>query len=729
MSNTKRIYSGQNGSIIIENRHFCLKVGKNARAESLVLKKNGRELIDKSAPIPIFSITEKRPYNNEIKLMYPNKRSVFGAKSIELVDGRIRVYFDLVSFGAWVDVDVEDEYVVFRLSDFIITDSDFEVVAGTGRKLNMDVPPVEEFRLLSLSVKRMERFGEWLNVTWDDEAAVALIGTSTATRIDHENRDNGALTLTADAVRGIKLVGCSCALICTEGSESLLDAIDAMEEAFDIPRGVKSRRNERIGKSILRVGYVTPNGLDHVLKVAGMGGFSHILFYKECFFKPSPKGYVYLGNYDYSELYPNGSSDVRAFLDRVKSAGFTPGLHFLHTHIGIESRYVTPVADHRLHLTRHFTLAKPLSESDSTVYVEQPTTDAPVNEACRVLQFGGELICYESYTNDPPYAFLGCKRGYLGTNIAEHPIGQIGGTLDISEFGATSVYIDQSTSLQDEVSAKLAELYNCGFEFCYMDGSEGANPPFDYHVANAQYRTIRLFERPTLFCEGAAKSHFSWHWMSGGNAFDVFPSATFKKQIMEFPFEEAIRMKDDFTRVDFGWWVYWSDIEPDIYEFGMSRAASVDCPICLMCPSADALAYNKRTKDNFEIIRRWEEFRPQLTDEQKLLLRDRVKEYTLIKVANGYELVPYEKIEAPEGITAYAFEHNGERHAVLWHKKGSAKIALSCGEISYRDEYEGSELPTERLDGKTVITVSDKAYMTLSSDEALINALKNAFTL
>ncbi len=726
MDNVKRLYSNPDGSIVIENRHFCLTFGKNALAESLILKKNGRELLDKSASIPVFSIVENRPYHNEIKLMYPNKRSIFGAKSVELVDGRIKVYFDLVTFGAWVDVEIEDEYVIFRLGDFIISSTDFEISPGAGRKLNMDVPPVEEFRLLSLSVKRMEHFGEWLNVTWDDGAAVALVGTSTETRIDHANRDNGALTLTADAVRRIKLVGCSCALICTEGKESMLDAIDAMEEALDIPRGVKSRRDERTSKSIIRVGELTPNDFDYIIEVARAGGFSHILFYKECFFKQSPNGYTLCGDYDYSDMFPNGPSDVKAFLDKVKAAGFTPGLHILHTHIGIKSRYVTPVADHRLNLTRHFTLAKPLSESDTTVYVEQTTADAPMQVDCRVLQFGGELIHYESYTTEPPYAFLGCVRGHFDTNVTEHPLGQIGGTLDVSEFNATSVYVDQNSSLQDEVSAKIAELYNCGFEFCYMDGSEGTPPPHDYHVANAQYRTIKLFDRPTLFCEGAAKSHFSWHWMSGGNAFDVFPSATFKKQIMEFPFEEAIRMQDDFTRVDFGWWVYWSDIEPDIYEFGMSRAASFDCPICLFRPSPDAYRNNKRTKDNFEVIRRWEEFRPQLTEEQKLLLRDRVKEYTLLKVADGYELVHYEKISAPDGITAYCFEHNGKYHAVLWHKKDSAKVALSCGNISYRDEYEGNELPNDISDGKTVITVSDKAYLTLSTKDELINAIAEA---
>jgi hypothetical protein len=185
-------------------------------------------------------------------------------------------------------------------------------------------------------------------------------------------------------------------------------------------------------------------------------------------------------------------------------------------------------------------------------------------------------------------------------------------------------------------------------------------------------------------------------------------------------------MKQDFTRVDFGWWQYWHDIEPDIYEFGASRAAAYDCPITLNCPTKADIEANKRTKDNFEVIRRWEEYRSELTDEQKALLRDPVKEYTLLKVGNGMDLVPYDRMTSPNGITAYIFEHNGKHHVTLWHKSGSAKLALSCENISYRDEYEGNELPTEVIDGKTVISVSDKAYLTLATRDELVNAISSA---
>lgn len=44
-------------------------------------------------------------------------------------------------------------------------------------------------------------------------------------------------------------------------------------------------------------------------------------------------------------------------------------------------------------------------------------------EACRILQFDGELIHYDGYTTEYPYYFTGCTRGYWDTNVAPHALG------------------------------------------------------------------------------------------------------------------------------------------------------------------------------------------------------------------------------------------------------------------------------------------------------------------
>ena len=126
-----------------------------------------------------------------------------------------------------------------------------------------------------------------------------------------------------------------------------------------------------------------------------------MLVYYPSIFKTC-RSYGYIGNYDYRDEYPNGIEDLKEMIRKIKAAGITPGLHFLHTHIGLKSRYVTPVADHRLNLTRHFTLARSLGTDDTTVYVEQNPEDSVMDERCRVLQFGGELISYTAYSTEFP---------------------------------------------------------------------------------------------------------------------------------------------------------------------------------------------------------------------------------------------------------------------------------------------------------------------------------------
>jgi hypothetical protein len=193
------------------------------------------------------------------------------------------------------------------------------------------------------------------------------------------------------------------------------------------------------------------------------------------------------------------------------------------------------VADHRINLTRHFTLAEPIGADSTEITVEENPDGCPTYEKTRVLRFMGELIRYESYTAERPYRFIGCERGFNGTAPRAHERGTIGGILDISEFGGGSAYIDQRTGLQDEIADAVVRIWDAGFTFLYFDGSEGTTPPFDVTVGLAQWRVYRKLKTKPLFCEGAAKSHFSWHMLSGGNAFDVWGPDVCKEMTAAHP--------------------------------------------------------------------------------------------------------------------------------------------------------------------------------------------------
>ena len=317
------------------------------------------------------------------------------------------------------------------------------------------------------------------------------------------------------------------------------------------------------------------------------------------------------------------------------------------------------------------------------------------------------------------------------------------GLLDVSEFGATSIYIDQNSDLQDEIARKLAHIYSAGFRFVYFDGSEGVNPPFWFNVSEAQRRVYAQLKPEPMFAEGAAKSHFSWHMLSRGNAFDRFRPEVLKESIRKFPADEAPRMRDNFTRINFGWLGYWVadgktvGTQPDMLEYVTSRAAAWDCPISLQA-NLDLFAKHARTADNLEVLRRWEEVRVRhwLTEEQKRMLQNLHQEHILLlNENNDFELVPYDQIadvaNGSREVRAFTFERKGSQYVVYWHISGDKKIELDLSPSDFTlMENLGQEMQTQSgpNPGTAVLPVGNRRYLrtTKLTRQQLLTAFKNA---
>jgi len=293
------------------------------------------------------------------------------------------------------------------------------------------------------------------------------------------------------------------------------------------------------------------------------------------------------------------------------------------------------------------------------------------------------------------------------------------------------------------VADGIADLWDAGFEFFYFDGSEGVNPPFWYHVAGAQYRVFSKLKPEPLFAEGAAKTHFSWHMLTGGNAFDIFSPEKLKKETIKHPFREAPRMQDNFTRLNFGWLGYWLPSEktigtqPDQLEFVTSKAAAWDCPVSIHANPA-TLARHPRTADNFEVFRRWEEVRAThwLTEKQKQMLRNPEQEYILlINEQKEFELVPYDQImdvaKGSREVRAFTFQRKGESYVVFWHISGNKKLELP---LNSRDftlmENLGQEIQVQagQNENSTVVSVGTRCYLKTRklSNDKVVAAFKSA---
>ena len=70
-----------------------------------------------------------------------------------------------------------------------------------------------------------------------------------------------------------------------------------------------------------------------------------------------------------------------------------------------------------------------------------------------------------------------------------------------------------------------------------------------------------------------------------------------------------------------------------------------------------------------------------------------------------------------------------KNYVVLWHTKGEGKLSLplSASDLYYEDELGGKALPLEEVDGKTVLAVNDRHYLSTTLDrDTVIEAFKNA---
>ena len=688
------------GDVEVGNDRFTLKLDGRGCAKSLVVKATGEECLDAATAVPFFSITQERPYNNENKLTHPNCRTTYPATRVVREGNVLVVDFRFVRYSAEIAVVEKPNYVVFELKGFRKAD------AGYG-SMKIDRPPAVELRIADLPVLRRANYGEWLGVMWDDKAAVAVLGTSPDTFIDGVEEQTSR-RMTADLKRGFRFVGGSAALVAAAGREPFLDCVDAFERDLGLPRGVANRRNPLVNASVFWVEDMVPTNVDEYIDYATKGGFKLMLVYYRCLVKE--EGHWFRsGEWAFRDEYPNGYADVSAMLDKVRKAGIVPGLHFLQTHIGLKTSYVTPIADHRLGLKRHYTLSKPVDAADGEIYVEESTADAPRYGGARALRFGGELMSYSDYTTEPPYRFTGVRRGAYATKVTSHPRGEIGGVLDISEFGEPdSCYLSQDSSLQDEIADKIAAFWKCGFSFVYMDGSEGVQAPCGRNVALSQYRVWRKLDPAPIIGEAAAKSHFGWHMLSGANAFDIFSPSSFKHGIVAHPLAEARLMAQDMTRVNFGWWGLWSPesvrknpkrapgTQLDMWEFGTSKAAAWDSPMTIQFHLGD-LRGHPRTGDLLRMTRRWENVRATgwLTPEQNRLLRDPKREFHLYCGADGrLELVEIEMLPTPmdaKSLRGFVFERQGRRMVAYWDTSGMSTVRLgapwdktvSAGDLAY----------------------------------------------
>ncbi len=656
--------------VVIENAAVRLVIGADGAARSLIHKSTGEECLAAEVRTPICAITQYRPYDNENFLIYPAKPRVFPACRVERRGDRLYVGFEDTYDIAVIRLDIEDDYIGFSLERV-----DYRIEAyGVKRQTEID-----EFALLRLPLRPRAHFGEWLNVVWDDRVAVNLLGTHPGTRIDAFPTAE-ATTLYAGLDAQVGLFGPGAALV-GSSREGLLPAIGQIERDYDLPRGVESRRDGSYRCSYYSLRGVTPENIDAHIEYARRGGFRTMMVYYVDFARSC-------GHYGWREEYPGGMEDLRYVTDRIRAAGMIPGLHFHYSKVGVNDPYINGGhPDTRMNSVCELVLAEPAGAADTVLVVEGNTPGLRREEGRRLLHLGDELISYADCTTRPPYMLTGCRRGLHNSQPAAHAAGSRARLLDVDDW-PLFVRIDQNTGIQREIAGRLGRIYaEAGFRFVYFDGAEDVPMPYWYNVSRSQSVVYDALRPAPLFAEGALKSHFGWHILSRGNAFDIFPPEYIRPAMKKYTLRCAARNAEDFTAVDFGWVNYLAPggatigMQPDMYEYIYCKALAWDAPVSLV-GNLEELRRHPRTEDNLRVMERWE--RAKLADvftpEQKERLKDPDREFFLFEDSQGrFELYPCRQLTPDDesGVRAFLFRRGTKSCILYWHTSGEDQLRLT----------------------------------------------------
>ncbi len=719
------------GQVVLQTRNLRLEVGEDGMVQSLAARPSGAEYALTGSRMPMAAVyrggemavgSQEAFAENEPPVYRGGE--CFPASGASLAGNRLTVRFAKANVTATYRIIARPEYLALKL-------------------LALEGDPIDRIDLIQLRLKRLPYLGPWIDVAYDDGFGICLCAGNIKTSAGM-SRHPEYVEMRAIATREVALEGTTAVLFgCPDPKRRFLDVMEVVERDFQMPAGARNRKSP-----VQRYSYLwcspTRGDVDQYVALAKRAGLRTILLSYRSFTEGA-------GHFLFNRKYPGGTADLKKVTDRIRAAGLRVGLHVHYSKAVKTDPYVTPVPDDRFHKVRTFTVAVAVDEKTSTIAVREDPAGCTRDDGRRILKIGKELIAYGDYTIEPPYRFTGCRRGHLGTAASPHPAGERAGLLDVDDW-TIFIRFDQATDVQDEAARRIAEIFRRTgpYDLVYFDGAEDVHDPFWYHVAGAQQRVYRLLEPAPPVCEAAMSSHFSWHIISRGNAYDV-DGRHIKSFCREISCRTAPVRARDFTRINFGWiFQFYREMGPDVLEYVLSRGAAWDCPFSIRATLEEVTAH-PRAEDCLRVIKIWEDARIEgkLTDAQRATLKTLpAKEYQFIKTWHAvfsprwvdawskrpfkdqehhlfvnqrgeYELVPIREIPGVAGgrLKAYVFRRAtqpDDTYALLWAVRGEMDLVLPVTpeRVTLMRPF-GTRLPVPMKGGKAVIPVGNRKYLRL----------------
>ncbi len=554
-----------------ETQWVRMVIGDNGMIMSLEEKGTGRELL--AAPQPILSIRQRegaRPLS---------------ARRLRRQDDRLVVDFPRELGSAALEVRAMPDYFVI-----------------TAREL--DVAQVEQFTFFQISPAPQEYVGVMAGLASDDESGVCL--RSLALEVDTAFHGRPPLFRAwTSAEHG--LLGHAIGLAAGP-REHLPAMLQAMAKTEAVPHsqhgGPWAMESEATRGSYLFADLALQD-TDDWIRLAHRGGFTNLHLHG---------WWTTLGHYrPRQDWFPGGLDGLRAATQRIRAAGLRAGLHTLTACIDTRDPWVTPDPHPDLIALHEYTLARPLGESDTTVYVDEiPAADHDVvwsySGNGNVLRIGSELIRYAGISRAPPYAFLECERGAFGTGGEAHAAGA---AVDYLQQRYLAFYPDPKSRLAEELAERLARVYNeCGAQMLYFDGSEGMRSR--YGIDAMRWAIFQRLEGGVS--EASCHGHNNWWFHSRLGAWDHPVWAM--KQFHDEHIRIASRYRlTDLLEPQLGWWAPRGPTAiarghfPDELEYFAAKNLGLDAAMSIQGVHASRRPANARMEEQLTILGWYERLR------------------------------------------------------------------------------------------------------------------------
>ena len=474
--------------------------------------------------------------------------------------------------------------------------------------LSIGPPDVDRFTI-SLPVQRLRTVSRGLNATYDDTFGLALFGATE--NVHNEPGESGASTqlLRASCYRSHGTVGAKFVLLAAPWSGFRRAIADAeRENGLPSPRleGAWQRDSAMLRRSYFFVTGATSKDIGTIIDYARIGRFGAILFLGNDWLENT-------GHWDIStKNFPGGITTLRRAVDRIHRAGMLAGVHVYGPAISGNDPYVTPVPDPRLVSVPGPSLAEPIDRFSTTLILAGPPPLPPGPEETlafpgRYLQVGDEIIRWGNVEPGRPFRHTQCRRGVFGTRPSDHAAGSPVRGLPVlwDRF-----LPDPDSSLALAVAANLARVVNeSNVDFVYSDDADGIQGDFLdgwYYLNRLNLAFYRRLKRDVLYqTSNGVGTDLTWHIVPRAASADGHGDI---KGYLDERWPAILRMADDLTSPDIGWYYWFKDVRPDQIEYVCAKALSIDAGMSIET-SREALERLPQSRRMLEMIGRYERCR------------------------------------------------------------------------------------------------------------------------